>query len=238
MVTNAFIFDMDDTLYLRKDPYIRAYRDMFSSFLLDEEELYRVSRKWSEITFRRQKQGEVSLEQMHVDRVVSTFREMGREVSVKEALAFQDRYAYHQDHITLREGTEKVLSYLNEKGAFLGLLSNGPSDHQRAKYRALGLAAYIPEDQVLISGDLGIHKPDVGIFHAYEDIIEKKGFETDKSRICIIGDSLETDIAGGRGAGWMTILLRNPGLEEKAEAQPDLEAADMGELLTLLQALT
>ena len=50
-------------------------------------------------------------------------------------------------------------------------------------------------------------------------------------------DSLETDIAGGKGAGWMTILLKNPQLEETAAVRPDLEASNMGELFGLIRKL-
>ncbi|MCR4587617.1 MAG: HAD family hydrolase [Lachnospiraceae bacterium] len=238
MEKKILVFDMDDTLYLRKDPYLKAYRELFACRLsLDEEELYRISRKWSEITFRQQKEGEISLEQMHVDRVILTYREMGASLSLQEALHFQERYAYYQDHITLREGMEQILAALKAHGRILGLLSNGPGDHQRKKYKALGLDAYIPESHVMISGDLGIHKPETGIFRAYEEKLLKEEKLGTEGVFYMIGDSLETDIAGAKAAGWKSIHLKNPELEEESCCRADFEAADVKALWEILKDL-
>jgi putative hydrolase of the HAD superfamily len=76
----------------------------------------------------------------------------------------------------------------------LGLLTNGPSDIQRFKLAGSGLAACF--DAVVISGEVGLGKPDPGVF---EDVLARLGVEPEAA--VMVGDSWERDVLGALGAG-------------------------------------
>jgi len=82
----------------------------------------------------------------------------------------------------------------------LALLTNGPSDIQRRKLALTGLEDCF--DSVIISGELGIGKPDVRVFqHAAEAL------EVPPSEIVMIGDSWERDVIGAVNAGMSAVWL-------------------------------
>lgn len=60
---------------------------------------------------------------------------------------------------------ERMLEELSRKMT-LGIITNGPSEHQRDKVRALGVERWIPMERIWISGDLGVGKPHKEIFEA------------------------------------------------------------------------
>jgi putative hydrolase of the HAD superfamily len=108
-----------------------------------------------------------------------------------------------QEQIHLLPGIPEILEMAGKAGVFLGMISNGSPAHQRMKYHALGLEAYIPPARLLVSGDAGVHKPDPAIFHLY---LEKMNLEA--GECWYIGDSYENDIIPANKTGLHTILVR------------------------------
>jgi YjjG family noncanonical pyrimidine nucleotidase len=80
----------------------------------------------------------------------------------------------------------------------MGLISNGLSEVQRARIERLHLARYF--DSIVISSEVGCAKPGREIF----DIAMKQLGSPDRDTAMIIGDSLSSDIRGGRNAGLAT----------------------------------
>jgi putative hydrolase of the HAD superfamily len=109
----------------------------------------------------------------------------------------------------------------------LGLLTNGAPDLQREKLGASGLAPFF--DAVVISGELGIGKPDPGIFH---HLLERLGVVPREA--AMVGNSLERDIAGARNAGVLPVWIRVPGSEEHADAEPAETITGLSELPEIL----
>jgi len=92
-----------------------------------------------------------------------------------------------------------VISLFNDLAACcrLALLTNGSQARQRLKIDRLGLASYF--EAVLISGELGMAKPELRIFlHAQEQM------HCAPDACVMIGDDLTNDIAGAARAGWTT----------------------------------
>ena len=80
--------------------------------------------------------------------------DFGQTVSRQEALDFQTAYQWQQNHISaLSRPWKSCLRSAGSGGAFLGIITNGPSLHQRDKCRALGLSRWIGEEHILASGD-------------------------------------------------------------------------------------
>lgn len=99
------------------------------------------------------------------------------------------------------DGSHELLQDLRTRGYRLGVLSNW----DRRLHRVLqetGLAEFF--DPIIVSADIGIEKPDAGIFRAAEVAL---GHSPES---CMhVGDSRHHDLAGARGAGWSAILVRN-----------------------------
>ena len=87
----VIVFDIDDTLYLRSEPYLRTYREFFGGRLsLDEGELLQSNHIHKEELFQKRSRGEISMEEMLTGRTMATYRDFGVELSRQEALRFEE----------------------------------------------------------------------------------------------------------------------------------------------------
>jgi putative hydrolase of the HAD superfamily len=86
----------------------------------------------------------------------------------------------------------------------LGIVSNGGSSTQRRKWRAAGLSEIIPHDRVIISGEVGMAKPECGIFLLASEIL---GVSPED---CLhLGDHRVNDLDGARAAGMRAHLVES-----------------------------
>ncbi len=118
-----------------------------------------------------------------------------------------------------------TLEAVKREGIPLALITNGASDTQREKMRALELDQLF--DAVIISSEIGVAKPAVEIFEA---AFEQLG--VDRGSVWHVGDSLSTDVAGANAAGCVSVWInRRAELRRAAIVQPDLEIRSLSELL-------
>jgi FMN phosphatase YigB (HAD superfamily) len=112
----------------------------------------------------------------------------------------------------------------------LGLITNGPSDAQRAVVEALGITATFR--WLLVSGDsvIGSRKPAPAIFaHAAHLASCPSG------ALLYVGDSAVNDVAGAAAAGWRTCWLRHGDGELPGTVPPpDLELSRLEDLTAAL----
>ena len=111
----------------------------------------------------------------------------------------------------------------------MALVTNG-SKSQREKIDAIKASSYF--DEILISEEVGIAKPDPRVFQM---AMSKLDATPDQS--VFIGDSLEHDVSGARNAGMMTVYCNRSAKDEIDESLCDLVVTDMGELLDLVTDL-
>lgn len=112
----------------------------------------------------------------------------------------------------------------------LSLVTNGLADFQREKIDAVGVARWM--QAVTVSGELGIWKPDRGIF---EHALKQAGC-TDPAQAMMVGDSLTKDIAGAAALGMRTAWMRRyPHLSARPDVAPDLTVANLNELAEQLE---
>jgi putative hydrolase of the HAD superfamily len=121
---------------------------------------------------------------------------------------------------TLYPDSAPVLERLKGK-VRLGLVSNGLSEQQREKLRACGLADLL--DPVLISEEVGLKKPDPGLFLRG---VELSGCEP--AETLFVGDSPHRDVAGARAAGLPVAWMRRYGESYPAgQPEPDYVVDDL-----------
>lgn len=110
----------------------------------------------------------------------------------------------------------------------VGLITNGPADIQRAKIELLDLMRLV--DFALISGELGIAKPDPAIFQEALRLGNAGPEQT-----IFVGDSPEFDIAGARASGIRSVWINRTGRSwSHSDQAADYELHDLASLCTLL----
>lgn len=226
----GIFFDIDDTLYSRRALLIQAAEETYvhaagPSIIADRdtfpgETFLKIFYIKSDENFSLVESGAITAEESNVWRLEQTFLAMGLPCPPGTGSFFARRYTYLQNHITLSPVLEDMFTELAAYAGTctvpadsnagtgpvpalrLGVLTNGPSDHQWNKYRMLGLERYIPEKYVVVSADAGFSKPEKEIFRAAEKVI---GLPPE--RLWLVGDSKKHDIEGAKSAGWHTVWL-------------------------------
>ncbi|MEP6871274.1 MAG: HAD family hydrolase, partial [Anaerolineaceae bacterium] len=106
-------------------------------------------------------------------------------------------------HLTVYDDARALLSSLKFRGYRVGVITNAifPGHLFQPLVNELGLSGYV--DAFVSSADLGVAKPNPGIFLHTMKAIGCEAHET-----LFVGDRLETDIAGARAAGMRAVLIR------------------------------
>ena len=119
----------------------------------------------------------------------------------------------------------RTLGGLRERGYRLGLITNRANVPRFYELlEEMGLGAYF--SLTLASGEVGISKPNPGIFYAAMDRLEARGAEA-----IYVGDNYWADVVGAQRAGITPVLLDPHGLFPEADC-PVVERLD--QLLTWL----
>ena len=113
----------------------------------------------------------------------------------------------------------------------LGLLTNGASDLQREKIAGAGIGHYF--DEIVISGDIGVGKPNPRIFQTMLSRLAVTAGEA-----MMIGNSLTSDIEGAHGVGMKTVWINREGNRQDGAVMPDHELAGLGALRHVLDTGT
>lgn len=106
----------------------------------------------------------------------------------------------------------------------LALITNGASDTQRAVLRALDLERRF--DAIVISGEVGIAKPDPAAFRLACDQLGVKPGEA-----WHVGDDLMTDVGGAQSAGLVAVWVDRGGGTSSRSVEPDLVVRSLDSLL-------
>ncbi len=239
-------FDIDDTLYSRGALLIQAAEETLrrtDGFIMSDETSFsgevflKIFYEKSDENFALVESGAITARESNIWRLQQTFLTMGLPTESWQGAYFTDRYTQLQNQIMLSPIMRKLLEDLarcagKTTGQLrLGIVTNGASGHQWKKYRQLGLERYIPKAYVTVSGDVGMSKPDPGIFHAAENAIGLPPRD-----LWLVGDSLKHDIEGAQAAGWHTIWMnRNAGSLQCADA--DITVRSEAELAAALRRL-
>jgi putative hydrolase of the HAD superfamily len=104
------------------------------------------------------------------------------------------------------------LDWLRAAGLKIAAVTNASGPAQRDKIACLGLTGFF--DAVVIAGELGVAKPDPGIFHA-----ACQQLHVDPEHAVHIGDRLDLDAVGARDAGLHAVWL-NRGMVVPAARGP------------------
>lgn len=106
------------------------------------------------------------------------------------------------EYVRLYDGVTKVLKTLRAAGSRVYLLSNAQRIFTEYEMHTLGIADYF--DDILISSEYGVKKPDIRFFEA---LIKKHQIDT--GRAIMIGNDAKSDILGAKNAGLLTCYIHS-----------------------------
>jgi putative hydrolase of the HAD superfamily len=129
--------------------------------------------------------------------------------------------------LVLDPRTRNMLEDFSDQGVRCGIVTNGGTPMQTAKIEESGLVALV--DSFIISGSMGVSKPDPRIFH-----IALEGIRSEAGRTLFVGDNAEHDIVGAQSAGmkgaWMSLDRTWP----VAGAEPDFVLENVWDVRRLI----
>ena len=197
----GLVFDVDDTLYEQIVPFENAYNSLFDMDI-DMEKFYLLSRYYSDVKFEVSRNGEMTMDEYHIYRIQEAAKDLGVFLTDEQALNMQKEYKMNQQKLQMSNVTINILKLARKNNVKLGIITNGPSAHQWSKIKALGVERWIDKENIIVSGDYSINKPDVRIF----EIMQEK-LQLPIDSLYYIGDLLENDIVGANNAGWKAIWI-------------------------------
>ena len=170
--------------------------------------------------------GILTREQVLVQRYESLFRELGVKADAVHAQALYEGYL-SEGHWFM-PGAEALLEAL--RGQYrLFICSNGTQSVQDSRIASAGIAPYF--EKIFISEYMDGNKPDARFFEqCFREIPD-----FDRTRTIILGDSLSSDIRGGKKAGIVTCWFNPAGRENSGIIIPDYVIGKLAEFPGLLE---
>lgn len=219
------LFDADNTLFDFDRSQEQAMRQALQDVgIVMDDAMYATycdinTRLWTAL-----EQGRVTKEQLRIQRFQQFFEAVGHSVHVE---TFSEQYlGYLRRSCDLIDGALEVCQQLSERYTLV-IVTNGIGDVQRTRLNGTGLAPYF--HYVYISEEIGCNKPDPAFFdHVFSDM----GID-DLSSVLIIGDSLTSDMAGGRNAGIDTCWFNPHGKPNNTNVVCDYEIQRIEQVLDI-----
>ena len=168
---------------------------------------------------------EITFEQFQEKRIFFAKQNMKGDL---EAIKFfgLEKTPWHKEDEAPYPGAEDVLQYLSSQGYKIGVIAN-QSLGSAKRLEEWGLLKYI--DVVAASAELGVAKPDRGIF---DKAFEMAGCTAQEA--VMIGDRLDNDICPAKKLEMKAIWIRQGFAiyqnSENAECQPDYTVDSLSEL--------
>lgn len=228
LIKNVFL-DLDDTLLDFTRAEAEAIRGAFVEVgISPTEENVRLYSKINRSCWERLELGELTRDEVLHTRFDILFRTLGISGNSHATQRIYEHRlslgAYYLD------GAEELLrSLVGEYRLYIA--TNGIVNVQMPRLEKTGITKYF--DGVFISEHIGYNKPDIRFFDSCFASIGN----AERCESVIVGDSLTSDIKGGKAAGIKTVWF-NPKRKENATGIiPDYEIHAHHELITLLKEM-
>lgn len=224
MKYNTLLFDVDDTLLDFKDAENQALHSLFKEVGIElTSEIEQTYKTLNHQRWKEYEKGNMTSEEVVNGRFGLFFEGFGVEV---DSPAMEKRYRHYlnQGHKLLGNSLE-IIQDLSKK-ASLYVVTNGVAATQFQRLTDAKLLPYFKE--IFVSETIGHQKPKREFFdHAFTRIPQLNKEET-----VIIGDSLSSDIQGGKNAGIDTIWLSQQ--KTDSEIQPTFHIQSLEEIYRIL----
>lgn len=181
------LLDLDDTLYSEKEYLHSGYREIAKVLPQIEDAFEKLCKLFEE--------GKPAVDELLKSEGIYS-------ESLKQKCLYA--YRYHKPDIHLYSGVREMLLRLKES-VFLGLITDGRPEGQRAKIASLELEPIF--DRMIITDELGsiaYRKPSLRAFE-----MMAKYFGTSYSQMCYVGDNIRKDFIAPEHLGIRSIWFKN-----------------------------
>ncbi|KAN0042397.1 hypothetical protein ACTFIV_004961 [Dictyostelium citrinum] len=231
-----------------------------SEKIINMEEAFKQFRYHSDQVFEKTVNGEMSITEMHNYRFIKMLLDQGIVIKKEEkeekeekkekeeyflidnddnkklTNEFQLNYLKELKQIKLINEFEQLLLKLNEiqkenHDIKIGIITNGPTEHQLEKFKSLKVFKYIKPEYSIISGSIGIEKPNPEIFKYLAN-----KFEIPCDQCIYIGDSFSNDIISSSNAGMKSVWFnhRNRKIPLNSTIKPTFEINTPSEIINII----
>jgi HAD superfamily hydrolase (TIGR01549 family) len=227
----AVLFDLDDTITdfasAADAAFMAAFSDIAEEHGVDVNELHSSYMGLFEEFYTLHLEGCINLEEFRVYRFSRAFEMVGLPVDDDFLDLTVDFQFYYNEELETFPGACQVLREL-DKVFPLGLITNGPTDAQWMKINKFRLSEVF--EVILVSGQLGISKPDPRIFD-----VALEGLRVAPEEAVMVGNSLEHDHQGAMNADIRFIWANHTGKPlPEGWPEPEHEVKSFAELRALL----
>ena len=222
---DTVLIDVDDTLF---DFYKSSFQALVKTFAeigfsFGEKEMHEYE-MFNDQMWRSYERGEIEKDFIYAERFRRYFASIGLDADPVE---INRRYLFELgEGRNFRPHCLELLQALHGKYLVV-VVTNGDTYAQERRIELSGMRQYF--DYIFISEQLGTKKPEKDF---YDIVFQTIGPERRKTAI-MVGDSLSSDMQGGRNAGIPTCFY---GKKENADARCDYVIEDLLELLPILEA--
>ncbi len=227
----AVIFDLDDTITdfmsAADAAFMAAFSDMAEEHGVNVNDLHARYMDLFEEYYTVYLEGEISLEEFRAYRFSRAFELVGLPIDDDFLDLTLDFLFYYDQELETFPGACEVLRELDERFP-LGLITNGPTDPQWSKINKFRLSEIF--EVILVSGQLGIAKPDPRIFD-----VALEGLRVAPEEAIMVGNSLQHDHQGAINAGMRFVWANHTGKSlPDGWPEPDHTVGSFAELRDLL----
>lgn len=222
------LIDLDQTIF----DFHRAEHTAFDGMLKElgvtpTDELRAAYSEINDSYWKMLELGTITRDELLVKRFTTLFERYG--INAEGAMARKSYERRLGECCFYVDGAEELLKtlYGNVK---MHLASNGTDSVQTRRLAKAGIEHYF--ENIFISQRVGFDKPDVRYFERCFSAIES----FDPRECAIFGDSLSSDIKGGKNAG-ITTIWYNPCKIKSTSVVPDYEVDDLAALPELLKRI-
>lgn len=222
----TILLDVDGTLLDFDEAERRGVRIVMQAYGVEptkalEQRYHEINKKYWKL-FER---GEIAKEAIMENRFLEFFRTLGKQIDAAEV---ESLFREQLDSCAiLMDGALEICAYLKERYQ-LYVVTNGVSHTQYRRLKDSGLDQYFAD--IFVSEDTGSQKPQAEYFHYCFARIP----EQDPSRMMIIGDSLTSDIQGGKNAGVATCWVNFGRQPRMAGIAADFEVNRLDDIKKIL----
>ena len=229
MIRYLFL-DLDDTILDFKKAESIAIRKTMRQYGLEPTDA--LAARYSAVNdlhWKALERGELTRDQVVIGRFAAFFGEQGIAVDA-EAVAKTYETFLSQGHWFM-PGAEKAVKEELFGKYKLYLASNGTAVVQQGRMTSADLYPYFAES--FVSQELGFNKPSKEYFEAA--FVRIPGFDPDEC--LMVGDSLTSDILGGKNAGLRTVWVNPHHKTAPEHLKPDYEIETLADLSALLEEI-
>lgn len=198
MMHKAVLWDLDDTLYSRREAARRMFPGMFRECLYENrsDEFLNEAADYMMTQVKRNSM-------THID----AFHALLERYPADKPFEYNACFAYYYAHIRSfakpAEKTLEILRRLRAQGVKLAIVTNVIPElleHQKKKVQDLGIGSLF--DAIVYSAEVDAHKPDRRVFDHAAALLGVTNEE------CLfVGDDPQSDVDGALGAGMEVVWL-------------------------------